>query len=136
MGKCHMFLLSLGTILNFLCCIAAESVQYSCTGENAVLLTFDDGPKGVSTMEILDTLKEFKIKALFFVCGVMLEEFHNVLVLKRIFDEGHVVGSHTYHHKNLTEMSREEVIEQMTKTSDAIEKIIGVQPRLVRVPFG
>ena len=64
--------------------------------EHSVYLTFDDGPIPESTPFILDTLREFGIKATFFVVGENAERYPELL--KRIKEEGHSVGNHTYNH--------------------------------------
>ena len=61
--------------------------------EHSVYLTFDDGPIPESTPFILDTLREFGIKATFFVVGENAERYPELL--KRIKEEGHSVGNHT-----------------------------------------
>ena len=64
--------------------------------EHAVYLTFDDGPIPESTPFILDTLKQFGIKATFFLVGDNVRKYHPLY--ERIVAEGHQVGNHTYHH--------------------------------------
>ena len=64
--------------------------------EHSVYLTFDDGPIPESTPFILDTLKEFGIKATFFVVGENVKRHPELL--ERIVNEGHRVGNHTYNH--------------------------------------
>lgn len=64
--------------------------------EHAVYLTFDDGPIPESTPFILDTLKQFGIKATFFMVGDNVRKYHPLY--ERIVAEGHQVGNHTYHH--------------------------------------
>ncbi|MBR0061843.1 MAG: polysaccharide deacetylase family protein, partial [Selenomonadaceae bacterium] len=66
-------------------------------GESTVYLTFDDGPDDKVTPQILDILKAEGVKATFYVCGNMVEA--NPSVLKRIFDEGHAIGNHSYNHR-------------------------------------
>lgn len=64
--------------------------------EHAVYLTFDDGPIPESTPFILDTLKEYGAKATFFMVGENVERHPDLY--RRILDEGHQVGNHTYNH--------------------------------------
>lgn len=64
--------------------------------EHAVYLTFDDGPIPESTPFILDTLKEFGVKATFFMVGENVERHPDLY--RRILEEGHQVGNHTYNH--------------------------------------
>ena len=64
--------------------------------EHAVYLTFDDGPIPESTPFILDTLREFGVKATFFMVGENVERYPDLY--RRIVEEGHQVGHHTYNH--------------------------------------
>ncbi len=64
--------------------------------ERAVYLTFDDGPIPQSTPFILDTLRQFGVKATFFMVGDNVRKYPELY--QRIVDEGHQVGNHTFHH--------------------------------------
>ena len=75
------------------------------TGKYA--LTFDDGPHGVKTPKILDTLKKYKVKATFFVITSQITE-SNFHIVKRILDEGHILASHGRAHDNSTKISKDE----------------------------
>ncbi|WP_242946795.1 polysaccharide deacetylase family protein [Clostridium haemolyticum] len=61
-----------------------------------VYLTFDDGPTSKVTLDILDVLKEHNVKATFFVVGKEIQ--NRETVLKKIYNEGHSIGLHTYSH--------------------------------------
>ena len=69
-----------------------------------MVLTFDDGPDPRYTPDILDTLAEYDVRAMFFVCGEMAVD--NQDLLARMADEGHVVGNHTWSHPLLTRLTR------------------------------
>ena len=64
--------------------------------DKAVYLTFDDGPIPEATPFILDTLKEFGVKATFFMVGDNVRKYPELY--KRILAEGHQVGNHTHNH--------------------------------------
>lgn len=98
-------------------------------------LTFDDGPTYVITNALLDVLKNQNIKATFFVVGKEIEGKESIL--KRIYDEGHGIGLHTYSH-NFKKIYRstEDFINEMTKTSYKIEEVIGFAPKIIRYPGG
>lgn len=68
--------------------------------ERSVLLTFDDGPHPIYTKKILNILKKYNIKATFFFKGDNIARYPRLV--KRAQKEGHLLGSHTYHHKKLT----------------------------------
>ena len=100
-----------------------------------VYLTFDDGPTYVVTAALLDVLKKQNVKATFFVVGKEIEGKESLL--KRIYDEGHGIGLHTYSH-NFKKIysSKEEFINEMIKSSDKIEQITGFAPKIIRFPGG
>lgn len=103
--------------------------------ENIAYLTFDDGPDDKVTPQILDILKRENVKATFFVLGNMVEQ--NPKVLKRIFDEGHAIGNHSYNHV-YSELYKSpyDFVDQMMKTDEIIKDITGVRPLIIRAPGG
>ena len=64
-----------------------------------VALTFDDGPYGEATNQILDILKKERVHATFFLLGLNVEKYP--AIAKRIVNEGHVIGNHSYSHSGL-----------------------------------
>lgn len=99
-----------------------------------IYLTFDDGPS-VNTDEILDILKEYDIKATFFVVGKT--DAGSEAAYKRIVEEGHTLAMHSYSHKydELYE-SKESFISDLTKLQEYLYEITGVWPRIYRFPGG
>lgn len=104
------------------------------TAENKIALTFDDGPHTEYTEEILSVLSEWGVKATFFVIGENAEA-HPELLLK-VKEGGHEIGNHTYSHVFLRDLSLAATCKEITRASDAIEKITGERPRLFRPPGG
>ncbi|MBR4904623.1 MAG: polysaccharide deacetylase [Selenomonadaceae bacterium] len=103
--------------------------------ESTVYLTFDDGPDNKITPQILDILKAEGVKATFYVCGNMVETYPEVL--KRIFDEGHAIGNHSYNHRyDQIYASPWSFMEQVIQTDTAIKNVIGVRPFIIRAPGG
>lgn len=114
-----------------------EKYRYAFSGpynKAEIALTFDDGPDPVFTPQILDKLKEYHIKATFFLLGENIEKFPDIA--KRIADEGHVVGNHTYDHPNLTKVSDEEYHHQIQKADEVIQRVVGYKPRFFRPTYG
>ncbi|MET9209525.1 polysaccharide deacetylase family protein [Streptomyces bacillaris] len=105
-----------------------------CRKAKCIALTFDAGP-GEDTPELLDILKEKKVSATFFLLGRNHVLKHPDTV-RRIQDEGHEVANHTWTHKILTDEEPEEIRAELEKTQEAIEKITGKRPRLMRPPQG
>lgn len=99
-----------------------------------VMLTFDDGPSVPYTGQVLDILRASRIKATFFLCGANAER-HPELV-RRIRDEGHEIGNHTWSHPYLYLASRETIAAEIDRTQDVLEKITGSRPVWFRPPFG
>lgn len=99
-----------------------------------IAITFDDGPDPVLTPRLLDLLKERKIHATFFLVGKNAAAFPDVV--RRIVDEGHEVGNHSWSHPLFTQLSKDSVESQLRRTHDAIVKACGVAPLLYRPPYG
>ncbi len=105
------------------------------TAEKVAYLTFDDGPDDTNTPAILDVLKAKGVHATFYVLGGMVEK--NPEVLKRIFAEGHAIGNHSYDHDyDRLYASKESFVEEMEQTDEAIFKVIGMRPFIIRAPGG
>ncbi|WP_217240052.1 polysaccharide deacetylase family protein [Streptomyces sp. AC555_RSS877] len=100
----------------------------------SMVLTFDDGPDPRYTPDILDTLAEYDVRAMFFVCGEMAAD--NRELLARMADEGHVVGNHTWSHPLLTRLSRGRIRSEMERTCEVIEEAYGEPPVWFRAPYG
>ncbi|MCH5584120.1 polysaccharide deacetylase family protein [Shimazuella sp. AN120528] len=99
-----------------------------------VALTFDDGPDNNYTPKILDILKKEHIKATFFVVGTMAKRYPSSL--KRIYDEGHVIGNHSWNHPVLSKLPAPAVMKQIEDTNNVVTSVIGKTPILVRPPYG
>ncbi|MEW6243201.1 MAG: glycerol-3-phosphate acyltransferase [Bacillota bacterium] len=99
-----------------------------------VALTFDDGPHPYYTNQILDILKENGIRATFFLVGKHVEMYPDVV--RRISEEGHEIGNHTYSHQRMLGMSARQVMHEITRTENAIREVTGCETRLFRPPQG
>jgi peptidoglycan/xylan/chitin deacetylase (PgdA/CDA1 family) len=101
----------------------------------AIALTFDDGPIPGNTERILDILKDHQAKAAFFCIGFRIKD-HPQLV-KRIHDEGHVLGNHSYwHSKTFDLQSSGKIAAELTDTDTEILNTIGLKPKFFRPPYG
>lgn len=121
---------------------SAEVVMVDASGEavsgqtevKKIALTFDDGPHPYYTEQLLDGLEERGVVATFFVTGE-----HATLhpdIIRRMDEEGHLIGNHTYSHIQLTSYNKEEFKEELVATSEVIEEIIGEEVVYVRPPYG
>ncbi|MBP2645535.1 MAG: polysaccharide deacetylase [Firmicutes bacterium] len=104
------------------------------TSKKVVALTFDDGPYPPYTGEILDILKENNVPATFFVVGRNAEKYPELL--RRMAEEGHQVGNHSYSHMDLLKADRNTIAQEVDRTSAIIRNITGNLPVLVRPPHG
>lgn len=103
--------------------------------EKVVYLTFDDGPDNINTPKVLDILAQEQIKATFFILGQ--NALHYPEVVKRIFQENHALGNHTFDHM-YGDLYRNPAayLAQLQNTDNAIRQITGVRPIISRAPGG
>jgi peptidoglycan/xylan/chitin deacetylase (PgdA/CDA1 family) len=100
-----------------------------------VALTFDDGPYGEATSQILDILKKERVQATFFLLGKNVEKYP--AIAKRIVSEGHLIGNHSYSHSEfLSKMPTVDFQADVRHTENLIVNATGLQPRYYRPPFG
>ncbi len=102
-------------------------------GEHQVAITFDDGPDPRWTPKILEILKAANVKAAFFLVGANAEHYPGLV--RRIVDEGHEIGNHTYYHPNLALCWPEHVRLELNATQLLIESITGRATTLFRPPY-
>ena len=98
-----------------------------------IVLTFDDGPDPIWTPKILDILKAENVKAAFFIVGENGQQ--NPGLLKRIVDEGHEIGNHSFTHPNLGEVPDRVTDLELNATQRLIESVTGRSTRLFRAPY-
>lgn len=100
-------------------------------------LTFDDGPSKVVTPQILDILKEYDVKATFFVIGYMAEKYPDIL--KMTYDAGHSIGNHTYSHNyGYIYRSPNNFLQDVETANQALKNLLGDEfsTNVVRFPGG
>jgi hypothetical protein len=117
--------------------VAAESVEQRFFVDDdrpVVSLTFDDGPSSVYTPRILDILAAHDVQATFFVLGRRVDDHPEVVA--RIVEEGHDVGNHSWSHPSFRSLWKEQIRDEVCRTSDAVQAAAGVRPALFRPPFG
>ena len=99
-----------------------------------IALSFDDGPHEM-TEKVLDVLQNYNVKATFFCIGSQIEKYPEIF--KRIVNEGHIVGNHSYSHSNLFGIfSTKKVTDELVKTRLLIEEYSGKTTLYFRPPFG
>ncbi|RKP11195.1 polysaccharide deacetylase [Thamnocephalis sphaerospora] len=110
----------------------------TCTIPNAFALTFDDGP-GPYADVLLDQLDKLGVKTTFFVNGNNVGSLDDPVYaarLKRAYDSGHQIASHTYSHADLTAIGSDQIRSEMTLLDDQLRRLIGVKPTYMRPPYG
>ena len=102
-------------------------------GEHQVAFTFDDGPSPDWTPKILNILKAANVKAAFFLVGANAERYPGLV--RRIVEEGHEIGNHTYYHPNLALCWPEHIRLELNATQLLLETITGRATTLFRPPY-
>ncbi|WP_217592150.1 polysaccharide deacetylase family protein [Cohnella sp. GbtcB17] len=109
-------------------------LRASSSGGRRVALTFDDVPDPRYTPLVLNVLKRKRVHATFFVVGSRAAK-HPGLV-RRIVNEGHAVGNHTYSHPELPKLSLGQVRREIERTGAKIKETTGFEPAMIRPPYG
>lgn len=114
---------------------------YSCNNPGTIAITYDDGPFTAYTAHILDTFASYGGKATFFITGANIgkgqidttPEFTSVI--RRAYNEGHQIASHTWTHLDLSAITSAQRKEQMYKNEMALRNILGFFPTYMRPPY-
>ncbi len=101
--------------------------------KKTIALTFDDGPQPIYTENILNTLKENKITATFFLLGANIEKYPDLV--KQIISENHEIGNHSYSHEKLFFKKPEFIKNEIRKTDELLESY-KIETKIFRPPFG
>ena len=102
--------------------------------EKRIAITFDDGPHRLYTPKLLDGLKERGIHATFFLVGENIGS--NEALVKRMAEEGHLIGNHTFSHVQLTKMKKEDACREVQQTNERICAGTGAPVLYIRPPYG
>ncbi len=112
--------------------VRRDTIYHIPSTEKVVALTFDDGPSPVWTPRILDVLKEARVKATFFMLGMHVERYPDVA--RRVAEEGHEVGNHTYDHHGIFYYKLEELNREVVDAEKIIKSITGIKTKYFRPP--
>jgi cellulose synthase/poly-beta-1,6-N-acetylglucosamine synthase-like glycosyltransferase/peptidoglycan/xylan/chitin deacetylase (PgdA/CDA1 family) len=113
--------------------IGHEIARWGAGDPRKIVLTFDDGPDPTYTPRILDVLKEYKVPAIFFVLGVQAMRYPDLV--KRIVEEGHEIGNHTFTHADIGRVSDVQLQMELNSTQRIIESTTGHATLLFRPPY-
>lgn len=113
----------------------AKNISAVTRNTKIAYLTFDDGIDRKITVQVLDVLKEYNVKATFFIIGNTIDR--NKDIFKRILAEGHSIGNHTYTHKlDSIYKNADSLIEELKKTNEKFKNAAGISTKLFRPPYG
>lgn len=104
------------------------------SGEKVIYLTFDEGYENGYTSKILDVLKAKNVKATFFVTGDYAKK--ETEIVKRMIDEGHVVGNHTWKHYSMPEKSADVCRSEIKELHDYVQQNYNYEMKVFRPPMG
>ncbi|MGK5554022.1 polysaccharide deacetylase family protein [Actinomadura kijaniata] len=104
-----------------------------CSTARCIALTFDDGP-GPATGRLLDTLRDARARATFFVVGTNADAHADLL--RREHAEGHEIGNHTQSHRDLSRLTAVQVNSDVQRTQEIVRSATGAAPTLMRPPYG
>jgi peptidoglycan/xylan/chitin deacetylase (PgdA/CDA1 family) len=114
---------------------AADVVEHLDQPGRSIALTFDDGPNPPDTAELLDLLAREDVRAVFFLVGE--HALAHPELVRRVVDEGHVLGNHTFHHDDLEDWDDDAVRADLERTLAAIRSAVpSADVPFFRAPFG
>ena len=109
-------------------------VKNGSRDKKIIALTFDDGPHPKETLEVLDVLKKYDVKATFFIAGKHANWYSKPLL--RAIKENHEIGNHTFNHPDISKLSESQIEDEILKCEEVLIKLTGKKPTLFRPPFG
>lgn len=104
------------------------------TSEKVMYLTFDEGYENGYTSKILDVLKKTNTPAAFFVTGPYIK--NEPELIKRMVEEGHIVGNHTVNHPSMPDLSEEEITKELSELNNSFSKLTNQNMKFMRPPMG
>lgn len=102
--------------------------------DKVIAISFDASWGSEQTLQILDTLDEYDVKTTFFLVGIWVDKYPELVT--EIVSRGHEIGNHSATHPYMTKISQEKMREELRIMSDKVETLTGVRPTLFRPPYG
>ena len=99
-----------------------------------IAITFDDGPNTTTTMEILDVLEKYQVRASFFLIGTNIND-ESAKSVKRAYDLGCDIENHSKTHSYMDKMTADEIKDEVAYVNDKVKEITGTTPRFFRPPY-
>lgn len=113
-------------------CLSLVCLPVRGEEEKLVALTFDDGPSGKFTRQLLDGLAQRHVNATFLLCGYRMKDYPELT--QRIYEEGHEIGYHGYSHRSMEHMSRRDIAQELMDAQALLPE--GCVPTFLRPPGG
>lgn len=113
--------------------LAVSSLDELKLKDKEVVLTFDDGPVPGKTERILTTLDDFGVKATFLMVGEMARNHPSIA--RKVVEQGHGIGSHTFHHANLRTVSFDAAVSEIARGRKAVSEATGTEVAFFRFPY-
>jgi polysaccharide deacetylase family sporulation protein PdaB len=139
--RTKLALISLGVAILLMCSVVYVQAYHKLkpiyevkTDKKVVALTFDISWGNNTPMPVIDILKTNNIKSTFFLSGPWVKQYPDVP--KRIQADGHEIASHGYRHINLSNLSKNEIKDEIMKAHNNIKEVTGVDANLIRTPNG
>lgn len=115
--------------------VMVEKIEYEIDPSKPVIaLTFDDGPNTTTTMQVLEVLDKYGVKASFFVVGDNVNE-ETAKVMKLAYDKGHEIDNHSRTHTGMSKLSVEEIQAEVKFVDEVVEKYTGEKTKYFRPPY-
>ena len=102
--------------------------------EKVLSISFDAAWGDANTLKLLDLLDQYNVKTTFFLVGIWVERYPELV--QEIVARGHEIGNHSTTHPHMTQCSDTKIIQELRVTSDRIEELTGIRPSLFRPPYG
>jgi peptidoglycan-N-acetylglucosamine deacetylase len=111
-----------------------QTLAHGSRGSKQIALTFDDGPNDPHTLNLLEVLAKYNVRATFFMIGRHVQQRPDIA--RAVAQAGHVIGNHTFTHSNLIFKSARQTRQQLLDCRDALQDAVGEHSNLFRPPFG
>ncbi len=114
---------------------AVKRIDYELDpSKPTIAITFDDGPNATTTMEVLDILEKYQVRASFFLIGTNIND-ESAKSVKRAFDLGCDIENHSKTHSYMDKMTADEIKDEIAYVNDKVKEITGTTPKFFRPPY-
>ncbi|MCD8036056.1 MAG: polysaccharide deacetylase family protein [Clostridiales bacterium] len=104
------------------------------TDKPQIAISFDAAWGADDTDKLLEILDEYDVKTTFFMCGYWVDKYPDEV--KKIAEAGHDIGNHSATHPHMSQLTKEQIIEELTTAGDKVKELTGIEMELFRAPFG